>query len=1829
MRRFYSCYLTIRCFLRLRYVIAISPILVGLALSVLYFGLLSPVVLAQRNQSDQLGTMKATVNTNFENNEFIVVGTDAKETESVAWGDWDGDGDLDLAVGNEDDVNQVYENEGDGSFALAWESVNDTKATQSVAWGDWDSDGDLDLAVGNSNDVNQVYENQGGTLSTIPVWESTGDIKNSYSVVWGDWDGDGDLDLAIGNWFDLNQVYENEGGTLTLGWESTGDSRGTRSIAWGDWDGDGDLDLAVGNAAWANQVYENDGNTLALAWESTGDTSFTVSVAWGDWDSDGDLDLAVGNWGEVNQVYENQGATLGSAPAWQSSDEKKSISVAWADWDRDGDLDLAVGNLQEVNQVYQNQGGTLALAWESTGDTRYSKSVAWGDSDGDGNLDLAVGNGGGDGGFNQVYNNQGGQDFSLAWQSVGDLKETWSVAWGDWDADGDLDLATGNLNDVNQVYSNQGGTLTLAWQSTGDTKWTSSVAWGDWDGDGDLDLAVGNTMQANQVYENLGHTFTLAWQSANSKATESVAWGDWDSDGDLDLAVGNSGDVNEVYSNEGGILSSTPVWESTGDSKSSRSVAWGDWDGDGDLDLAVGNRGNVNQVYENLGRTLASSPAWESSESSYTKSVAWGDWDGDGDLDLAVGNGHLSNVSVNQVYENIGGTLTSSAVWESTGDDKDSWSVAWGDWDGDGDLDLAVGNWDNQVNQVYKNQGGDLVLAWESTGDGRDTLSVAWGDWDNDGDLDLLAGNDTQVNQVYKNTLQGHQGLPNNEPTLTIASLGSTAKADFYASSEVLRHPTIPVTYTLFDSESDPLGRVEVLYSFDGGDHWRQAVPTADTPTTNLATSPSGVEHVFTWDTFASGFFGHSDNVVLRVVAYPFTTGSTTSTYQYINSTPNSQRALWSTTSFAFRVQGTQVRVYSDTISPGNELMNAYVYRLPAGQTTGAEAIQSSANQPLRTNINGYLEGRGELGLGDQIMALLPITSTNNYDLYHTSAPATVTGLDLFAVTTPGVQELVVSSDNPLMVFDLDLSLEWDARNDSAFLEQLSLDLKRTSQFLYDWTNGQVALGQIRVYHAKENWLDSHILLYASNNLRPRATLGGIVNTPLSDTLATTEVISNAYLPGQVHMAPIWNRFGNIDDELGLDWPRTLAHELGHYLLFMPDNYLGIQNGLLTKVDCQGSAMTDHYRDDYSEFLTPSEWGGDCLNTLAQHTTGRPDWETVTTFYEMFDGSTQNSGPRSLPLNLTEVTFIEPDTPANTLADPFFYLTDKDGVRLELAIGQAQGYLFKTRGTEELTDDIVIAIGVPFAEQIQARGAEAGDRLCVFDYSHTPHRLGCLDPITQGSTNLPLHEVPGWEPQITLNPVTSRTLSITVTQAITSGDLYAQILPAAHPTTTGVITAPVAAMIPIGSDTFTQTITLEYPIANGFVRIWATEQPLREQISEFFLSNGWGPDTGRNGWGPDTGRNGWGPDTGRNGWGPAFHRYGWGVSRTSWQAPVSSRDGQVTIFDLDNILGGNPAYALQSLAEPPNLPPWLTPIGKAIRFLSADEVTDTLNIMFSYLQREVPADREDRLWIAYSANEGQNWQLLPPQLDSYHNLASVQMPGEGIYTLISTIETPLSGPNWNNFPYLAATRPVTEALASIDGYYTLVANYDAFREPAWAFYDPAVDPSFSGLVNDLTHLEREKSYWLYATEHITLYVGSGEASRMSSNNIQLPPATFYGWVTPSASFSPSVGMTVTARIDGNVCGQTTIVELDGQLAYNLQVIAENIAGPPNGCGASGQNIAFEVGDSVIDQQEWDNSQAWFHPLTDIIVPITPTPTPTNTPIATPTTTATNTPTPTN
>ncbi|MDG2113096.1 MAG: FG-GAP-like repeat-containing protein, partial [Actinomycetota bacterium] len=130
-------------------------------------------------------------------------------------------------------------------------------------------------------------------------------------------------------------------------------------------------------------------------------------------------------------------------------------------------------------------------------------------------------------------------------------RESFSVALGDLDGDGDLDAMVANNSQPNTVWTNDGnGTFTDSGQALG-TSISFSVALGDLDGDGDLDAMVANLGQPNTVWNNDGNgTFTNSGQALGNGISISVALGDLDGDSDLDAMVANQNQPNTVWTND-------------------------------------------------------------------------------------------------------------------------------------------------------------------------------------------------------------------------------------------------------------------------------------------------------------------------------------------------------------------------------------------------------------------------------------------------------------------------------------------------------------------------------------------------------------------------------------------------------------------------------------------------------------------------------------------------------------------------------------------------------------------------------------------------------------------------------------------------------------------------------------------------------------------------------------------------------------------------------------------------------------------------------------------------------------------------------------------------------------------------------------------------------------------------------------------------------------------------------------------------------------------------------------------------------------------------------
>ncbi|MFC1501713.1 FG-GAP-like repeat-containing protein, partial [Elusimicrobiota bacterium] len=339
-----------------------------------------------------------------------------------------------------------------------------------VFWGDYDNDGDLDLSViGNTvgfpsgEGISRIYRNDNGILNEI----NDGIEELVFGLTdWGDYDNDGDLDLVYSG---ANQsltsiklkVYRNDGNDTFYSIDIDSAGLTTGAISWVDFDNDGDLDLCINGHVSQFEVYfrlyRND--NLIFNQVNSGISALVSSMlTWGDYDNDGDMDLVFagieGGSQYVTKVYENNGSGVFSLNSTAGIDGVRGGALAWADYNNDGYLDLAVcgyGDSGRISKIYKNnQNGTFTnIGSVFAGVT--NSDIGWGDYDNDGDLDIAIAGDSDSGRILNIYRNDGSDVFVLE-TNVTNLPElaACSFAWGDYDSDRDLDFVISGENESNQ-----------------------------------------------------------------------------------------------------------------------------------------------------------------------------------------------------------------------------------------------------------------------------------------------------------------------------------------------------------------------------------------------------------------------------------------------------------------------------------------------------------------------------------------------------------------------------------------------------------------------------------------------------------------------------------------------------------------------------------------------------------------------------------------------------------------------------------------------------------------------------------------------------------------------------------------------------------------------------------------------------------------------------------------------------------------------------------------------------------------------------------------------------------------------------------------------------------------------------------------------------------------------------------------------------------------------------------------------------------------------------------------------------------------------------------
>ena len=346
----------------------------------------------------------------------------------------------------------------------------------------------------------------------------------------------------------------------------------------------------------------------------------------------------------------------GAAPDWVNTVRRQVGGLQIEDLNGDGALDLAVVCYNSAsfppyddwhNLIYFNTGTELeaSASWISA-DEVSTGDVQVGDINGDTFPDVFAANGGFPMDPSRIYFGSAAGPSTTAGWTAGDTSWTNYALIFDVDHDEDLDVFTANQGNSEldphrpmYGYINTAGSLETnpSWQSA-ETSIQNFLAFGDLDGDGWEDLAVSKWVGFESgIYRSaMGVLDTVpTWTTGTTDSDRGVAWADMDDNDDPDLALGY--DPTQVWTNVDGVL--TQTWAATGTFFGQQDLRWADVDDDGDPDLAEIHFANgVVNLYLTEGGVLGTTPAWSYNSAGAGTALAFGDLNGDGRLDLAVGN---------------------------------------------------------------------------------------------------------------------------------------------------------------------------------------------------------------------------------------------------------------------------------------------------------------------------------------------------------------------------------------------------------------------------------------------------------------------------------------------------------------------------------------------------------------------------------------------------------------------------------------------------------------------------------------------------------------------------------------------------------------------------------------------------------------------------------------------------------------------------------------------------------------------------------------------------------------------------------------------------------------------------------------------------------------------------------------------------------------------------------------------------------------------------------------------------------------------------------------
>jgi len=581
-------------------------------------------------------------------------------------GDFNGDGKLDIATVNTTGVTgtgnnsvSIFLGHGDGTFAPALENAMDG-ATTSIAAGDFNGDGKLDLAVGNPGlmVVSVLLGKGDGTFQNPVNYASgTGSFVSSFLIA-GDFNGDGRLDLANVGGGTVSVFLNNGNGTFQphVDYDVGGSDAGW--LTAGDFNGDGKLDLAISNGFGGGPpvptisilLGKGDGTFLPHVEYPTGGQPYSVASA--DINGDGKADLVMATAANTVAVLIGHGdGTFSASTDYAAGSVPMSMTAG--DFNGDGKLDLASANREDNTvSVFLAKGGGAFQPAVSYSAGVSPRVVVAADLNGDKRDDLVVANESctlifppctTSGSVSVLIANVGGTFQAAVDYPVNGYPV--SVAVGDFTGGGKLDLVVANGNSPGTVAVLLGkgdGTFeSPVYYATVQNPQTVVV--GDFNGDGKLDVAVAAGGFSGAVSILLGKgdgTFQSHVDYAVGQDPIAIVTADLNHDGKLDLAVSNNFDntISVLIGNGDGTFKTQTTYNPG--HLTPTGLVVGDFNADGNPDLAVVNDFD-NTVTLLLGKGDGTFPTLLDYEySAYGSSFGFtaANLSEGGALDLAVGN---------------------------------------------------------------------------------------------------------------------------------------------------------------------------------------------------------------------------------------------------------------------------------------------------------------------------------------------------------------------------------------------------------------------------------------------------------------------------------------------------------------------------------------------------------------------------------------------------------------------------------------------------------------------------------------------------------------------------------------------------------------------------------------------------------------------------------------------------------------------------------------------------------------------------------------------------------------------------------------------------------------------------------------------------------------------------------------------------------------------------------------------------------------------------------------------------------------------------------------